>query len=224
MRIKEAYLKAKGILKAKRIEEASLVTKIVLAHLLNCKKEELILYEEQELEEKTKQDFLVGIEKIANGYPVQYLTGKKEFMKMDFLVTEDVLIPRADTEILVEEAIKLSQDRKDILDLCTGTGVIAISLAKYGEALNMTATDISKKAIEIAKKNHQNLIAEKKINWILSDMFENIDGKFNMIVSNPPYIRRDVIEEYQLKDEPKLALDRWRGRTSVLPYHFRRGI
>lgn len=129
---------------------------------------------------------------------------------MDFYVDENVLVPRSDTEILVEEAISLGKDKKEILELCTGSGIIAISLAKYLKDTNITATDISYKAIEVARKNEKKLLEDTKINFIQSDMFENINKKYDIIVSNPPYIKTEVIKEYDLEYEPKLALD---GRT-----------
>ena len=130
-------------------------------------------------------------------------------MKMDFYVDENVLVPRSDTEILVEEVITLSneQKKKQILELCTGSGAIAVSLAKYLENVGITATDISDKALDVAKKNEKKLLESKKIKFIKSDMFENIDKKFDIIVSNPPYVKTEVINEYNLKYEPKLALD-----------------
>lgn len=146
---------------------------------------------------------------MAEGYPLQYLTHKKEFMKMDFYVDEDVLIPRNDTEILVEEVIRVCKEegKKDILELCVGSGAIAISLAKYLEAVNITGIDISEGAIEIAKKNAKKLLKDEGIKFIQSDMFQNVDGKFDVIVSNPPYIKSKVIENYSLAFEPHLALD-----------------
>lgn len=165
-----------------------------------------------------------GIEKTSKGYPLQYITHSKEFMKMDFYVDENVLIPRSDTEVLVEEVMNLSkeQNKKDILDLCTGSGAIAISIAKYIDNAEITATDISEKALDIAKKNERKLLGEKnvlrkrKISFIQSDMFENINKKFDIIVSNPPYIKQDVIKQYNLEYEPKLALDGRKRRTRFL--------
>lgn len=213
MLIKESLSKGINILKKSNIEEAGLIVKLFLANLLNLKKEELIIYSEREIEKEIEEKFFLGIKKIASGYPLQYLTNSKEFMRMDFFVNEDVLIPRADTENLVEEAIKLIEDKKDILELCTGSGAISISLAKYIQNLNITATDISKKALEIAKLNEKNLLKNKTINFIESDMFENVEGNFDIIISNPPYIKRNVIKEYNLTYEPQIALDRRRRWT-----------
>lgn len=131
---------------------------------------------------------------------------------MNFLVNEDVLIPRPDTEILVEEVIEITKrlTRPKILDLCTGSGSIAISVAKYAPNAIMYATDISTNAIEIAKKNAKINNVENRIEFIESDLFEDIPKmKFDIIVTNPPYIKRDEISKLDLEvqNEPQIALD-----------------
>ena len=180
---------------------------------------ELVINHTQEISEEKINDFEIGLEKIKKGYPIQYITNHQEFMKLDFYVDENVLIPQPDTEILVEEVIKycaeLSQKNQlssplKILDLCTGSGAIAISLAKYIENCEITATDISNKAIQIAKLNAEKNLVHKKINFIESDMFENIPTtNFDIIVSNPPYIETEVIQTLstEVQMEPYIALD-----------------
>ena len=209
MKIQEILSSGIKTLNEYKREDASLEARILLADILDISKDDLIIYYDREIKDEDIKKFQNGIEKISKGYPVQYLTHKKEFMKMEFFVNEDVLVPRSDTEILVEEAISLikEQNKKDILELCTGSGIIAISLAKYLENINITATDISDKALDIARKNESRLLENKAINFIQSDMFENINNKFDIIVSNPPYIKSEVIKDYNLKYEPKLALD-----------------
>ena len=122
----------------------------------------------------------------------------QEFMKMNFYVDENVLIPRPDTEILVEEVINISKkiNAKKILDLCTGSGAIAISLAKYIKNSEITAVDISKKALGIARTNAKNNDVENQITFVESDLFKNLkEDKYDVIVSNPPYIKREVIKK-----------------------------
>ena len=151
------------------------------------------------------------IDEIINGKPIQYITNEQEFMKLNFYVDENVLIPQPDTEILVEKVINdFKYKEVKILDLCTGSGVIAISLAKYINRSKIFATDISNKAIQIAKLNAEKNLVHKKIEFILSDMFKNInEDKYDVIVSNPPYIKTEVIKtlDKQVKHEPILALD-----------------
>lgn len=209
MTVQEALNQGKKFLTEKNIDEASLITRMLLSFVLKCKKEELLIRQDEDIQEGQEKKFLDGIEKISKGYPIQYITHLKEFMGMDFYVDENVLVPRSDTEVLVDEVISLAKEdsKKDILELCTGSGAIAVSLAKYIENVNLTATDISNGALEVAKKNESRLLEEQKIHFIQSDMFENIDKKYDIIVSNPPYIKRDVIREYNLEYEPQIALD-----------------
>ena len=209
MTIQQVLNKGKKILTENNIEEASLISRMLLSYMLKCKKEDLLIKQDEEISEKQVLEFINNIEKISKGYPIQYITHSKEFMGMDFYVDENVLVPRPDTEVLVEEVITLAKDnlKKDILELCTGSGSIAISLVRYLEDANITATDISKKALEVAIKNEESLLKDRKINFIQSDMYENIDQKYDIIVSNPPYIKTEVIKQYNLKYEPNLALD-----------------
>ena len=133
-------------------------------------------------------------------------------MKMNFFVNEDVLIPRPDTEVLVEEVIEITKrlTRPRILDLCTGSGAIAISVAKYAQNADLFASDISKNAIQVAKKNARTNGVQDRIEFIESDLFENIPKmKFDIIVTNPPYIKRKEISKLdkEVQQEPKMALD-----------------
>ncbi|MFQ9510759.1 MAG: peptide chain release factor N(5)-glutamine methyltransferase [Lachnospiraceae bacterium] len=164
-----------------------------------------------DVNEEQYNNFFALIKKRASRIPIQYLTGIQAFMGMEFKVNESVLIPRQDTEILVEEVLKDCQNRKDLtlLDMCTGSGCIGISLFKLGDFSKAVLADISKDALAVANENAKKLDA--KIILTQSDLFCNIDNeKFDVIVSNPPYIKAEVIEtlEPEVKDcEPRLALE-----------------
>lgn len=142
---------------------------------------------------------------------MQYITNQQEFMKLNFYVDENVLVPRPDTEILVEEVIKIvkKQKKEQILDLCTGSGAIGISIAKYVASSNVVLADISKEALQVAKKNAKQNGVEKQITLIQSNLFEKIQTTFDIIVSNPPYIRSKVIKTLQkeVQQQPQIALD-----------------
>lgn len=208
MKIREALNKGIKKLKINNIEEASLKSRMLLAYLLNQNKEYLLIHSEEEINEK---DFFVGIDNLIKNIPIQYIINKQEFMNMEFYVDENVLIPQPDTEILVEEVIKIANEEKkiNILDLCTGSGCIAISLAQNIKESKITATDISAKAIQIAKFNAEKNLSKGNIYFMESDMFENIQDEFDIIVSNPPYIETKVMENLseEVKKEPSIALD-----------------
>lgn len=207
MNIKQAIFNATKILKNNQIDDANMISKILMSYVLKKTREYLIINDKEELTIENEQKYWKNIEKVANGYPIQYITHQQEFMKLDFYVDDNVLIPQPDTEILVEEAIKRCNGNEKILDLCTGSGAIAISLAVNIDRAKITASDISKKALEIAEKNA--VRNNVKVNFIESNLFEKIEGKFNIIVSNPPYIESKVIDELSkdVQCEPKLALD-----------------
>lgn len=197
-------------LKQENIEEPMLKARILLCYVLSVQKEYLMIHSNDILEHNKEERYKEALQKLIEGYPLQYITNYQEFMKLEFYVDENVLIPRADTEITVEEVIKYCKNKENlkILDLCTGSGAIAISLGKYIENCEITAVDISIKALEIAKKNAMKN-GVKNITWILSDLFEKVEGTFDIIVSNPPYIKKEVILtlDKQVQKEPKLALD-----------------
>lgn len=209
MKIKEVLEYGKNNLIEK--EEGLRLSKILLKHLLNANDSYLIINSDKELETSVEEKIREGIELLKNGMPLQYITNTQEFMALDLYVDSNVLIPQPDTEILVEEVIdilKKDSNKKSVLDLCTGSGAIGISVAKYSES-HVTMSDISENALEIAKKNATSNEIIVKCNFILSDMFENIDEKFDIIVSNPPYIKTKVINTLsaEVQNEPMLALD-----------------
>ena len=195
-------------LENKKIEDAKSITRYLLSSVLKKDKSYLVVHADEEISNEQENKFFMGIEKLASNIPLQYVVNHQEFMKLPFYVDENVLIPRQDTEIVVEEAIGLikANNYKTVLDLCTGSGAIAISIAKYTNA-NVVATDISKEALEVARKNAKT--NEVDVKFIESDMFNNVEGKFDLIISNPPYIKTSEMENLQeiVKKEPKLALD-----------------
>lgn len=212
MKIMDAIKKGMIELKNENIEYPKLKSRLLMQFTLNKPRQYVIVNDMQELNENEEKRYFNAILKVKKGVPLEHITHQKEFMKLNFFVNENVLIPRQDTEILVEEVIRIAKkiNGKKILDLCTGSGAIAVSLAKYLPQSEITAIDISDKALKIAKKNTINNQVENKITFISSDMFTNLNyEKFDIIVSNPPYIKRNVIESLseEVKKEPFIALD-----------------
>ena len=207
MKIKEKLVQSIDKLNNNNIENPVSKARRLLAFVLNVKKEYLLINENIQIPLECEKKYDAYIDEIIEGKPIQYILGYQEFMGFNFIVTEDVLIPQPDTEILVEKTIEITKtfEKPKILDLCTGSGAIAVSLSKLVPQAQITASDISEKALEIARLNDNN----RKINFIHSNMFENIKETFDIIVSNPPYIKTDVIKTLskEVKNEPHLALD-----------------
>ena len=207
MNIKELTLNGVSKLNEFNIDDSTTKVRILLSSLLNVSKEKLLIMDE-EVDEKLVERFNDNINKLIKGVPVQYLVNKQSFYGMDFFVDNRVLIPQPDTECLVEEGLEFLKGKENakVLDLCTGSGAIAISIAKNSDA-TIYASDISKDALDVAKLNAATLGAD--ITFIESDLFKNINEKFDLIISNPPYIKTDVIESLsiEVKNEPILALD-----------------
>ncbi len=212
MTIKQALTKGMIMLKSNQIDSPKLKARLLLQYVLDLKREQIIIYDNKEITQAQERAYMQNIEKLIKGIPLQHITNTQEFMKMNFYVNGDVLIPRPDTEVLVEEVIKLGKENRNpsILDLCTGSGAIAVALAKYLPNAQIYASDISKKALEIAQTNAKNNDVADRIKFIKSDLFEKFKGmKFDIIVSNPPYIRTALIKtlDAEVQKEPMLALD-----------------
>mgnify|MGYP004586965337 FL=1 len=211
MNIEEILKKEINNLKQNNIENSTLKAKILLANILKVKKEYLLIHSEEQVKQEDKIKYENCIKELIKGKPLQYITNKQEFMGLNFYVDENVLIPQPDTEILVEKAIEIAEttQKNKILDMCTGSGCIAISLAKKINNAQITAVDISNSALNVANKNAINNNVEKKIKFINSDIFNNIEEKFDIIVSNPPYIETETINklEIEVQNEPHVALD-----------------
>ena len=197
MTYREAYDKGRKSIVS---DEADIEAAILLEFVCNTERGDLFSHPERLLSEDEEKKYFSLIERRNEKEPVQYITGKTYFYGLEFFCDKFVLIPRFDTEVLVEEVIKRAPKNCELLDLCTGSGCIAICVKH--------ASDISKEALLIAAKNKDKHNLD--INFIQSDLFENIDKKFDIIVSNPPYIPTKVISELEdkVKDfEPKGALD-----------------
>ena len=210
MTIKQTLAKGTIILKSNNIDSPKLKARLLLQYILKKTRQYLIVYDNDEVGKKEQWEYFVNIDKLAKGVPLQHITHTQEFMKMDFYVDENVLIPRPDTEILVEEVINIAKkiDKPQILDLCTGSGAIAISIAKNVPNAEIYAVDISEKALDVAAKNAQRL--EAKVKFVKSDLFKNLKNmKFDIIISNPPYIKKEDIRflSEDVQKEPQIALD-----------------
>lgn len=206
LELQKIYKEGELFLKEAGIEEASIDAWLLLEYVTGVSRARYLCDPFMKIEEKDAAKYCELMEQRAKRIPLQHITGEQEFMGYTFRVNEHVLIPRQDTEVLVEEAIKYLRPGKNVLDMCTGSGCILLSLLKMGvekyymSNVKGTAVDISEEALKVASFNANELGVD--VEFIQSDLFENVIGKFDILVSNPPYIRTAVIEE--LQDEVKL--------------------
>lgn len=208
MDYRELYETGKDRLEKAGIQEAALDARLLLEEVCRTDRNTLLVHGDRAVTEEEEKKFLTFIERRKTHEPLQQITGWQEFMGLRFSVTEDVLVPRQDTETLVEEVMRYLRDGMNILDVCTGSGCILLSLLRYSNDCRGVGCDISEKALAVAGRNARELGLSAE--FIQSDLFENIEGKFEYIVSNPPYIRKDVIPALmeKVKDhEPLIALD-----------------
>lgn len=186
---------------AKEIESSSetpmLDARVILAHVLG--KDPVYVMTERDVVLPRAHEWVYrdAIERRKKGTPIAYITGMKEFMGMDFRVSLSVLIPRADTEVLVEKAIEILKSRKEakVLDLCCGSGAIGLSIAKFIGGAHVVLADISKEAIGVSKENAVMHGLDERVDFVVSDLFEGISGSFDLIASNPPYISGKDMEK-----------------------------
>lgn len=230
MNIRELKIIGNKKLEENNIEDSVFKAEKLLQYVLNMDKTELLINNEMLVDKENENKYLMLIDKLIKGKPLQYITNCQEFMKLNFFVDQNVLIPQPDTEILVEKVLdtinkikqlrEIKENRKQekilVLDLCTGSGAIGISIKKYITDVEVYASDISKEALKIAELNAKN--NDVQIHVINSDMLENIKIKFDIIVSNPPYIETKELEKLpkDVQNEPQLALD---GGEDGLKYY-----
>ena len=212
MNIQSAILEGTNILKNKSINSAKLDSEILLASVIDKDRKYLILNNDQNIQEKNLIHFQKLINKRSFREPIAYLTNKKHFWNYKFFVTKDTLIPRPDTELIVEQILKLtkSKTKMKILDIGVGSGCILLTILKERKNFYGVGVDISKKCLNISKINAKNLEVSSRVKFFKSDVDKFDLGKYDLIVSNPPYIKKFNLK-YLDKDvvnfEPKLALD-----------------
>ena len=212
MNIENILGKAFKQLSGSNIKNANLDCEVLLSNIINKDREYLILNLKQNLDKKYIDFFYNLIERRKKGEPVAYLINKKEFWKETFYVNKDVLIPRPDTEHLIEEVIKYTyEDSKlHILDIGTGSGCILLSILRERKKFNGTGIDISKKSINISRYNAKKLKLNNRTKFYISDVDNFLIGKYDIVISNPPYIENlslKYLDRDVINFEPKLALD-----------------
>ena len=206
-----------GVAMIKNTESPSLETQMMIAKVIEKDRLYIMLNLEEDIDESKVEIIKTMIDKRKSSYPLQYILGEREFWGMDFKVSEGVLIPRQDTEILVEETLKKLKDNKHKsnlkgFEIGVGSGIISITLLKEIETLTMIGVDINDKAIELTKANALKHEVNDRLCILNSNLFEKInkENQFDFIISNPPYIETKVIDSLQediKQHEPKLALD-----------------
>lgn len=210
MNYRQLYRKGSEILLQGEVPDAELDARLLLEFVCRITRNDLLVHGDRECELALENRYLEMIEKRKKRIPLQQLTGQQDFMGLTFKVDENVLVPRPDTEILVEEVMKDLHGGMRILDLCTGSGCILISLLHYSNECSGVGVDISDKALKVAAENAQMLVPEEDYLFLQSDLYEKVEGKFDLLVSNPPYIPSKVVDTLMpevREHEPRIALD-----------------
>ena len=212
MNIHSAVMEGANILKRKNIKSALLDSEILMAKAIGKDRKYLILNNSKNLKDKNLKYFQKLIKKRSLRKPIAYITNKKNFWKYDFFVTKDTLIPRPDTEIVIEQILKLfkHKNRMNILDIGIGSGCILLTILKEKNNFYGTGIDISKSCLNISKINATNLKVDKRVRFYKTNVDKFVQGKYDLIVSNPPYINQfnlKYLERDIFNFEPKLALD-----------------
>ena len=222
LKLQRIYKEGSAYLESRQIPDAQIDAWYLLEYVTGISRASYYGNPEKNISEEEAKRYWEYLEKRARRIPLQHITGEQEFMGLPFCVNEHVLIPRQDTEVLVEEAIRVIQKEMPeaaVLDLCTGSGCIGISIQSFCSNTQVTAADISEDALKVAQKNAKE--NQVPVEFVHSDLFEEISGSYDMIVSNPPYIPSKVIETLmpEVRDhEPIKALD---GKEDGL-YFYRR--
>ena len=220
----EVYREGAARLGEADIEESELDARLLLEFVCGTDRNTLLVHGERDVSEEEYGRYCGLIERRAVHVPLQHLTGEQDFMGLTFLVNKDVLVPRQDTEVLVEEAMKHLHDGMRILDLCTGSGCILLSLLHYSNDCEGVGVDLSARALSVAGKNYEIQRTQRpdmKARFLEGNLFEGLEDRFDMIVSNPPYIKTDVIDTLmpEVREyEPVMALD---GGTDGLAFYRR---
>ncbi len=217
MNYSEAYAHGTQILSAAGISEAALDSRLLLEYITGHDRQKLLTEPAEELSGREAAEYDRLLDQRASRIPLQLITGSCNFMGIDFTVSDKVLIPRQDSECLVEEAMRYTGDGADILDLCTGSGCLLLSLMHYKNNCRGTGTDISPDALSVARINQRMLedtggLNGGTVSFLEGDLYDALDAgsRFDVIISNPPYIRSADIETLmpEVRDhEPRLALD-----------------
>lgn len=208
MTYQEAVKNGEKVLNLANISDAKVDAWMLFEMACKVDRNFYYLHMDEDITAEQQKEYEIALKKRAEHIPLQYITGEQEFMGLKFKVNSNVLIPRQDTEVLVEEALKRIQPGMRVLDMCTGSGCIAVSIAKNVPHIEMHAVDISKQALNVAKDNAK--LNEVSVEFERSDLFDHVAGKYDVIVSNPPYIPTSEIPKLMPEVgsfEPVEALD-----------------
>lgn len=234
MTIKEALQQAKSKFEAVDIKSARLDSELLLATALGKEKEWLIAHDNDKLTAEQQKKFEGFIKRRLDREPVCYITNKLEFYGIDFYVDNRVLSPRVETELIAEQAIKNAPKGSKLIDLGTGSGAIAVAIAKHRPDLDIVATEVSEEAMEVAKINAKSILSPKhSIKFVMADVWDGADGVFNTVVTNLPYVSEDYKPNMkpEVLKEPAVALfggkgdglDLYRRFYSNIKPHIKKG-
>ena len=212
MILEKVILEGSSILKKNGIKTSRLDSEILMSKTINKDRVFIILNSNQNLEKKSLSYFFDLIKKRSKGTPISYLTGKKSFWNNEFQINKNVLIPRPDTELIIQEALKFTKNKNKlrVLDIGTGSGCLILTILKEKKNFSGIGIDISKKCLNLAKINRDNFALGNRVKFLKSDIDNFNYGKYDLIISNPPYIKSTdfkYLEKDVSKFEPKLALD-----------------